>query len=312
MSERTVTPDRRKAIDDLYAVFAPDVVLEAEVEAILARIVAIDCSAPSADAGGEPVDVSRTALDEWQGIATDLSNALLAAGGHPVGRHELPDQYDSMSSLACTLDACIEAMRSAPSDPPTDPDLRDKDARYEAWVERIAAAEHEDCILEWKAVAVADPGRMVTQHMADAHWGHAHDLVRRLGLAALRAGSSDGPDPRSETGLDAAWAAAEAALTATYPHGFHGPSLWHEDKGWCAAGVEHSLLRPMPVTVKGEPTPAAALLALAARLGGSPNADCPHRFQNGPGDPWQPCTLPAGHTEPHLWAARLGGSPNAD
>jgi hypothetical protein len=291
MSERTVTPDRRKAIDDLYAVFAPDVVLEAEVEAILARIVAIDCSAPSADAGGEPVDVSRTALDEWQGIATDLSNALLAAGGHPVGRHELPDQYDSMSSLACTLDACIEAMRSAPSDPPTDPDLRaalDEDPRFSAWLASHRSGMHWSC-----------------------HRDGAHECEVSF-LAALRAGSSDGPDPRSETGLDAAWAAAEAALTATYPHGFHGPSLWHEDKGWCAAGVEHSLLRPMPVTVKGEPTPAAALLALAARLGGSPNADCPHRFQNGPGDPWQPCTLPAGHTEPHLWAARLGGSPNAD
>ncbi len=33
---------RRRAIDDLYAVFAPDVVLEAEVEAVIARIVAID------------------------------------------------------------------------------------------------------------------------------------------------------------------------------------------------------------------------------------------------------------------------------
>lgn len=54
---------------------------------------------------------------------------------------------------------------------------------YETWVGRVADAIHEACRLEWQAIAVVDPGRQVTQHAADAHYGMAHDLVRRLGLA---------------------------------------------------------------------------------------------------------------------------------
>lgn len=44
LTEEARQDARRKAVDDLYAVFAPDVVLEAEVEAILARIVALDAA----------------------------------------------------------------------------------------------------------------------------------------------------------------------------------------------------------------------------------------------------------------------------
>lgn len=54
---------------------------------------------------------------------------------------------------------------------------------YEAWVQRVAAALHEDCILEWKAILVVDPKRELTQHATDTHYGKAHNLVRRLGLA---------------------------------------------------------------------------------------------------------------------------------
>ena len=51
---------------------------------------------------------------------------------------------------------------------------------YAARVEQVAAALHADCLLEWQAAAVVDPGRLVTQHMADAHYGQAHGLVRRI------------------------------------------------------------------------------------------------------------------------------------
>src|SRR5690348_14605064 len=53
-------------------------------------------------------------------------------------------------------------------------------AAYERHVQAVADALHEDCRLEWQAIAVVDPGRAVTQHMADAHYGKAHDLTRRL------------------------------------------------------------------------------------------------------------------------------------
>lgn len=56
----------------------------------------------------------------------------------------------------------------------------DRVAEYERRVEQMAAALHQDCILEWQAIAVVDPGRLVTQHFADAHYGKAHDLVRRI------------------------------------------------------------------------------------------------------------------------------------
>lgn len=63
---------------------------------------------------------------------------------------------------------------------------------YEAWVERVAAALHDDCELEWQAIAVTDPTRAVTKHLADAHYGRAHDLVRRLDLAPSDVGGTDG------------------------------------------------------------------------------------------------------------------------
>ena len=71
MSERT------KAIDDLYAVFAPDVVLEAEVEDILARIVAIDCEARG-EAAAAAFDVDRLTI-AWHRVEGHITPARLAA-----------------------------------------------------------------------------------------------------------------------------------------------------------------------------------------------------------------------------------------
>lgn len=62
---------------------------------------------------------------------------------------------------------------------------------YAEWVQRVAAALHEDCELEWQAIAGTDPSRAVTKHLADAHHGRAHDLVRRLELAAVGSGESE-------------------------------------------------------------------------------------------------------------------------
>lgn len=56
---------------------------------------------------------------------------------------------------------------------------------YSAWVKEVATALHEDCVLEWQAIAVTDPTRQVTMHMTDAHYGRAHDLVRRLKLDGI-------------------------------------------------------------------------------------------------------------------------------
>ena len=53
-------------------------------------------------------------------------------------------------------------------------------AQYERRVKQTASALHEECRLEWQAIRVADPGRMVTQHGVDAHYGLAHNLVRRI------------------------------------------------------------------------------------------------------------------------------------
>jgi hypothetical protein len=58
-----------------------------------------------------------------------------------------------------------------------------KSRTYEEWVLQMALALHKECELEWQAIAVHDPTRQVTMHMADAHYGRAHDLVRRLGIA---------------------------------------------------------------------------------------------------------------------------------
>jgi hypothetical protein len=45
----------------------------------------------------------------------------------------------------------------------------------------MADALHEDCRLEWQAEVAVNPRvRYVEQHLADLHYGRAHDLVRRI------------------------------------------------------------------------------------------------------------------------------------
>jgi hypothetical protein len=82
----------------------------------------------------------------------------------------------------------------------TDPRAADQpttaaDTAYETWVGRVADALHETCLNEWRAIVAVDPQRQFTQHMVDAHWGMAHDLVRRLGLAEL-------PEARADLAAD--------------------------------------------------------------------------------------------------------------
>jgi len=74
-----MSEERRRAIDDLYAVFAPDVVLEAEVEAIIARIVALDFAASNAEADAilDQPDV-QAALRKWSDDRRIPSLDLLA------------------------------------------------------------------------------------------------------------------------------------------------------------------------------------------------------------------------------------------
>ena len=56
---------------------------------------------------------SRDDLEEWLDLALTYSSALLAARYHPAGKHQLPDQYDADSELACTLPNCLRALASA-------------------------------------------------------------------------------------------------------------------------------------------------------------------------------------------------------
>lgn len=82
---------------------------------------------------------------------------------------------------------------------------------YEARVQAMADAIHEDCVLEWQAIRAVDPGRMVTQHMADAHFGRAHDFVRRL--AGLRGGEVFGPVREAEAAAPDTAILGKALLT---------------------------------------------------------------------------------------------------
>ena len=51
------------------------------------------------------------ALREWQQYAYELSTVvLLLPGGHPIGKHQLPDDYDSESGLACVSPDCVSRM----------------------------------------------------------------------------------------------------------------------------------------------------------------------------------------------------------
>ena len=98
---------RRKAIDDLYAVFAPDVVLEAEVEAILSRIVALDAArTPALDAAYRERNAVVAALVRSHGwpaqvvMAPDTEGWWIVYAETPNGQvswHISPDDMDLFS-----------------------------------------------------------------------------------------------------------------------------------------------------------------------------------------------------------------------
>lgn len=105
-----------------------------------------------------------------------------------------PDAEVGVPKTFTVLDRLRAALAAAPEDGAGG----EAATRYETEVERFAAALHEDCRLEWQAIAVTDPGRMVTQHAVDAHYGRAHDLVRRLHPELDAAAQPKEPDGSGE------------------------------------------------------------------------------------------------------------------
>ena len=97
----------------------------------------------------------------------------------------LKDRLVTSGRSDVSISAVLRVMNSAFND-----DARPDAPSYEQRVEQMAAALHRDCELEWDAIAVVDPARLITQHAIDAHYGRAHDLVRRiwpeLDVATLR------------------------------------------------------------------------------------------------------------------------------
>lgn len=98
-----------------------------------------------------------------------------------------------------------------------------------------------------------------------ARWPMAETFRRAEILALIDAAPAAVPHARRATGeLDAAWAAAEAAL----PEGWAITLLWGtvtEDR-WAVSASPWPTKPGDPSVVTGAPTPAEALLALAARL----------------------------------------------
>ena len=87
----------------------------------------------------------------------------------------LRDRLITSGRSDVSINAVLRVMNSA-----FDDDARSDAPSYEQRVEQMAAALHEDCRLEWQAIGAVDPGRLVTMHAVDAHYGRAHDLVRRI------------------------------------------------------------------------------------------------------------------------------------
>lgn len=59
-------------------------------------------------------------------------------------------------------------------------DLLAKPPDYERRVVLVAEALHGDCVLAWQAIEAIEPDRPVERHEHTAHYGQAHNLVRRL------------------------------------------------------------------------------------------------------------------------------------
>ena len=121
MSEpQAIEQERRKAVDDLYAVFSPDVVVEAEVEAVLARIVEFDAARLSHDRGAD-------ADEAWNALAVDLRHNTGFGAGDPGAliNHHRPAIEAALRSVPaptlpmCTFPGCSCAgtLPAIPTDP---------------------------------------------------------------------------------------------------------------------------------------------------------------------------------------------------
>ena len=95
----------------------------------------------------------REALTEWQGIATDMSDALLRLGDHPEGQHQAPSQYDSMSVLACTLPRCLAELAS--------PHVEELRAALKAiaYSDETDLSAYAEFVLRTACAALVDEGR---------------------------------------------------------------------------------------------------------------------------------------------------------
>jgi hypothetical protein len=87
----------------------------------------------------------------------------------------LRDRLITSGRSDVSINAVLRVMNSAFDDA-----ARPDAPSYEQRVEQMAAALHRDCELEWQAIGHVEPERLITQHMSDAHYGRAHDLVRRI------------------------------------------------------------------------------------------------------------------------------------
>ncbi len=106
------------------------------------------------------------------------------------------------------------------------------------------------------------------RRVAENRWWRGETL--RL-LATLDAARASAGEPTADLGLDAAWAAAEAALPEGWRLGSLRVAVGFDGYrtsvvGWTATATEASGIARADPTEGYGPTPAAALLALAARL----------------------------------------------
>jgi hypothetical protein len=117
---------------------------------------------------------------------------------------------------------------AAPSDAVRAAPTAEYAPEYSEWVERVANALHENCKLEWQAIAVTDPSRQVTMHQADAHYAQAHDLVRRLHLANRAALRLPAAAPVDVERLAAALKAEKAVRGTADRYGSFNDAYWDQ------------------------------------------------------------------------------------
>lgn len=119
------------------------------------------------------------------GVNADLSEYATPSSGDEamraavLGAANLIHMADwDAATLPEALKRAEAMLRAALVIPSSAPDV--DGLAYEQRVQQMADALHVDCLLEWQAIAAVDDTRQITQHMADAHYSRAHDLVRRI------------------------------------------------------------------------------------------------------------------------------------